>query len=880
GTLEKQLAYWKEQLSGELPVLNLPTDRPRAVKQTYQGSIERLVLSKQLTQKVRNLSKQEGTTLFMTLLAAFKTLLYRYTGQEDIIVGSPIANRNRSEIEGLVGFFVNTLPLRTKLSGDMTFREVLKLIRETSLEAYAHQDVPFEKLVEEIHPEREMGYSPLFNVMFVVQNDSTKIVKSSDVNLVPFEIQTETAKFDMTLCVHEDMEGFIVEIEYNTNLFVADTIKRMINHFNNLIQAFLENPNQSISTLSILTEEERYQLLTEWNNTEVSYQDNHCLHHLFEEQVIRTPENIAVVYKEKTLTYDELNKKANQLAHYLKMKGVGPDIPVGVRVERSLDLVISILGVLKAGGAYVPLDIDAPSARIAQILKDSKTKVCLTQGHLTDVFPNEVIVVCIDKDSKEIENHPEYSPETNVTPEHLVSIYYTSGSTGKPKGVANIHRGWVNRMNWMQRKYQLKETETVLQKTTLTFDDAAVEFFWPLMVGGRIAMLEPELHKDPQAILNAAINYEVAVLQFVPSMLTAFLDSVDQKDQIKLTSLRHVISSGEALHPEVVKMFFERIGCNLYNQWGATEVSIDSTAHVCSLSEANQEVTVPVGRPIDNNQVYILDKHLQPVPIGVAGDLYLSGVGLARGYLNDSKRTNEAFISNPFVSNTLMYKTGDKGYYRSDGAIVFLGRLDNQVKIRGIRIELGEIETVLMEHLAVREATVVAISNSVGEKRLVAYLVIKQENSPTRQELRSFLKEKLPEYMHPSAYVFLDSFPLTTSGKVDRKCLPVPDLSKIETEQKYVAPSNEEEILLVDIWKQVLGIEKIGIHDNFFELGGHSLLATQVISKIRKIFEVNIPVRAIFEKPTILELGKEIVEYIIQEIDQLTEEETNKLLKY
>ncbi|MED0858134.1 AMP-binding protein, partial [Bacillus pseudomycoides] len=508
-------------------------------------------------------------------------------------------------------------------------REVLKLMRETSLEAYAHQDVPFEKLVEEIHPEREMGYSPLFNVMFVVQNDSTKIVKSLDVNLVPFEIQTETAKFDMTLCVHEDMEGFIVEIEYNTNLFFADTIKRMINHFNNLIQAFLENPNQSISTLSILTEEERYQLLTEWNNTEVSYQDNHCLHHLFEEQVIRTPENIAVVYKDKTLTYDELNKKANQLAHYLKMKGVGPDIPVGVRVERSLDLVISILGVLKAGGAYVPLDIDAPSARIAQILKDSKTKVCLTQGHLTDVFPNEVIVVCIDKDSKEIENHPEYSPETDVIPEHLVSIYYTSGSTGKPKGVANIHRGWVNRMNWMQRKYQLKETETVLQKTTLTFDDAAVEFFWPLMVGGRIAMLEPELHKDPQAILNAAINYEVAVLQFVPSMLTAFLDSVDQKDQIKLTSLRHVISSGEALHPEVVKMFFERIGCNLYNQWGATEVSIDSTAHVCSLSEANQEVTVPVGRPIDNNQVYILDKHLQPVPIGVAGDLYLRGVGLA-----------------------------------------------------------------------------------------------------------------------------------------------------------------------------------------------------------------------------------------------------------
>ncbi|TCP59201.1 amino acid adenylation domain-containing protein [Tumebacillus sp. BK434] len=854
--LERQLGYWREQLGGNLPLLQLPADRPRPAVRTYHGAGHRMTLAAGLSQAIHALCKQEGVTLFMTLLTAFKTLLHRYSGLQDILVGSPVAGRNRAEIEGLIGFFVKTLVLRSDLSGDPSFRELLGRVRKMTLAAFDHQDVPFERLVDELQPERHASISPLFQVMFVLQNAVNERWELPGLAVEQLKLEQQTAKFDLTLSVAEDGAELGVHVEYNTDLYDRATIERLCGHYETLLQGIVADPGQKISALPLLTASERYQVLVEWNSTEIPIA-NVCLHELIEEQVQCTPHLVAAVYGEQELTYAELDEQANRLAHHLIAHGVGPNVPVGVCMERSLELVVALVGILKAGGAYVPLDTDAPTARIRQVLEDSRAAVCVTQMSLLAKLPVETIqYVCLDPGSQVLQTYPVHAPHTAVTPDNLISIYYTSGSTGKPKGVCSTHRGWVNRMLWMQRQYQLQPKETVLQKTTLTFDDAACEFYWPLLVGGRIALLEPGLHKDPRAILDAAIRDRAAFLTFVPSMLALFVEAVTPEDRARLQHLRHVGSSGEALRSDLVRRFREQIGCALHNTWGATEVSIDSTIHTCTAEDEHAAEIVSVGHPIDNNRCYVLDEQLQPVPIGVPGDLYLGGIGLAVGYLNDPERTAAAFLPNPFVEGERLYKTGDRGFFRADGSIMFLGRRDDQIKVRGQRVELAEIEAVLATHPDLQQAAVAAFKRPDGYL-LAAYCVLTDPLAQVNTEsLRAFMSDRLPDYMVPWRFVRLDTLPTTVSGKVDRKQLPDPGDERPELEEAFVAPGTHAERTVATIWQEILEVNQVGVRDNFFALGGHSLSATRIISRVNRELEVQLPLRDLFESPTVAGLAE------------------------
>ncbi|HEU4963753.1 MAG TPA: condensation domain-containing protein, partial [Bacilli bacterium] len=650
--LRKQLDYWKGKLGGSLPVLQLPTDFPRPPMQTDNGARRKFLIPQALLDKLEQIGRQAGATLFMTLLTAFNTFLYRYTGQEDLLVGTPIAGRNRAQLEPLIGFFVNTLVMRSDLSGDPTFGELLARVKDTANEAYAHQDLPFETLVQEVQPARNASYSPIFQVMMTL-NPPVPAIELQGLTMRVLDMAGGTSKFDLLLELEEVEAGMTAVFEYNTDLYASTTIERMEQHFLNLLAAIAKHPEQKLWELSLLDEAEREQLLYGWNDTETAFPRDKVLHTLFEEQAARTPERVAAVYGEQELTYGDLEAQSNRLAHHLLTLGVGPDVPVGLCMERSLDMVIGLLAILKAGGAYVPLDSDAPPARIAQVLEDAQAPVCLTLAHLQEKIPLSVTAVLASEQelATVTAHYPDTKPDVAVTSDHLVSIYYTSGSTGKPKGVSSTHEGWVNRMCWMQNRHDLQPEETVLQKTTLTFDDAAVEFFWPLMVGARIALLEPDLHKDPRAIIDATIRYQAAVVQFVPSMLTLVLDALAPQDAEGIKCLRVLVSSGEALRSDVVRKFFQKLThrpCILTNTWGATEVSIDSTIHIVTEADGVGDAITSVGRPIDNNTCYVLDAHLQPVPVGVAGDLYLGGIGLARDYLNDPERTLKAFIPNPY----------------------------------------------------------------------------------------------------------------------------------------------------------------------------------------------------------------------------------------
>ncbi|ASS75247.1 hypothetical protein CIG75_09800 [Tumebacillus algifaecis] len=857
--LEQQLAFWRQQLGDDPPALQLPTDFPRPPVQTNRGTTMSFTLPTELAERLKVVCQEQGVTLFMLLITAFHTLMYRYSGQEDISVGTPVAGRNSQETEELIGLFVNTLVLRADLSGNPAFADLLQRVRETAVDAFASADVPFEKLVEELKPERDLSISPLFQAMFTLQTTTPSGIELPGVTISPFEFESRIAKFDLELAMQDRPEGLTGWLEYNTDLFTPARISRMLNHFQTLLEGVAANPAQPIGELPLLTEAERHQLLIEWNDTSAEFPQDICLHHLFEQQVDQTPDLVAAVYGEQELTYGELEDRANQLAHHLQSLGVGPDVPVGVCVERSLDLVIALLGVLKAGGAFVPVDPEAPLDRIDQLLEESQAAVCLAQAHLKGGLPTQrTRFVFLDEERAEIAAYPKFRPSAHVLPHHLVSIYYTSGSTGKPKGVANEHLGWVNRMIWNQKAHNLQAGETVLQKTTLTFDDSAVEFFWPLMVGGRIALLEPGLHRDPRAILAAAERFEAVLIQFVPSVLRLFLEEVTPAAEAKLCALRSVISSGEALRPELVDLFFERLpGRKLYNLCGATEVSIDSTVHLCTEDDLQGEI-VSIGKPFDNNTLYILDAHQQPVPIGAVGEIYYGGVGLARGYWMRPDLTEKAFLDNPFEPGTRMYKTGDRAYFRPDGSVQFLGRNDDQVKIRGVRVELGEIEVALALHPSVRDNVVIAHEFVKGDKRLIAYVLAHPGQAADVAEYRRFMKEKLPDYMVPSLFMLVDHIPLTPNGKVDRRALPLPSAELLGREAEYRAPRNSVEQRLTELYSEVLGVPKVGISDNFFELGGHSLLATQVVSRIRDAFQIEFQLRHLFEAPLISDLASRI----------------------
>ncbi|MFN6567974.1 non-ribosomal peptide synthase/polyketide synthase [Dendronalium sp. ChiSLP03b] len=872
--LNRQLGYWKQKLANAPTFLPLPTDRPRPAVQTFNGAYKQFALSFELTQKLEQLSQQQGVTLFMTLLAAYNTLLYRYTGQEDILVGTPIANRDRTEIEGLIGFFVNTLVMRTQVSGDRTFNELLPRIRETALSAYTHQDLPFEMLVEALQPERDMSHTPLFQVMFVLQNAPVSEFELTGLSVSLLPVESSTAKFDLTLVMENTAAGLVGWWEYNTDLFDSSTIERMTGHFVTLLEGIVANPSERISQLPLLAATEKQQLLVDWNDTAVDYPFDKCIHQLFEEQVQHTPDAVAVVFENKQLTYHELNYRANQLANYLQTLGVKPDVLVGICVERSLEMVVGLLGILKAGGAYVPLDPEYPIERLSFMLEDAAVPVLLTQQRLLEKLPpHQAQVVCLDTHWHSISGFSQNDGLAQLTvgiasvqATNLAYVIYTSGSTGKPKGAMNAHLGICNRLLWMQQAYQLTALDCVLQKTPFSFDVSVWEFFWPLFTGARLVLAKPGGHKDSAYLVNLIEQQQVTTLHFVPSMLQAFLEEQSVKN---CHSLKRVICSGEALPKELQERFFERLNCELHNLYGPTEAAIDVTYWQCQL-DSNLR-TVPIGRPIANTQIYILDSHLQPVPIGVPGELHIGGVGLAQGYLNRSELTQEKFIPNPFDKSKLksrkskLYKTGDKARYLPDGNIEYLGRIDNQVKLRGFRIELGEIEAVLSQHSQVQACCVILREDTPGDKRLVAYVVAHQDSTPTIGELRQFVKAKLPEYAIPNAFAILESLPLTPNGKIDRRALPKPD--SYSSSDKYIAPRTPNEELLAQVWAQVLKVEQVGIYDNFFELGGHSLLATQLVSRIRNIFKVELPLREFFARATVAELADSIEQLQQQDLE-------------
>ena len=830
-----QLDYWKQQLT-DLPVLNLPTDLPRPPVQTFRGSTQNFTLSKDLNDSLKQLSRQQGVTLFMTLLTAFNILLHRYSGQDDLVIGSPIANRNWTETEGLIGFFVNTLILRNNLSGNPTFLELLKKVKEVTSGAYKHQDLPFAFLVEELQPERNLSHNPLFGVMFQFQNEAYQLQNSNspelaipNLKLEQYWIEPEFTKFDLTWHLIERETGILGVIEYSTDLFKTETITRMFQHFQQLLLEIITNPQKRLSELTLLSPTEQHQLLIEWNNTKTD-ETLELVHQLIEKQTQRTPNNIAVVCGNQKLTYQELNQKANQLAHHLQILGVKPETLVGICFKRSLEMVIAILGILKAGGAYVPLDSTYPQERLAYMLDDANIFLLLTQTELLEILPkNNCNILCLDNHQPvEIEN-PNPSPNTNINANNLAYVIYTSGSTGKPKGTLLTHRGLINYLTWAIQEYKVSEGEGSPVQSSIGFDATITSLYTPLLVGKTVVLLPEEQELE---VLNTDHHY--SLLKITPAHL-GILSQFPQKAQTNA-----LIIGGEALFGNHLTFWQHQTpNTRLINEYGPTETVVG-----CCVYEVQKPVTglVPIGKAIANTQLYILDRYLQPVPIGVPGELYIGGAGVARGYLNRPDLTADKFIPNPFSSGRL-YKTGDQARYLSDGNIEYLGRLDEQVKIRGFRIELGEIEAVLAQHPDITEALVTVHEDTQGNKRLVAYLV-----SSTPQNLRDFLKSKLPDYMIPSAFIPLTTFPLTANGKINRNALPSPDLTTQTA--SLVLPRTANEEILAQIWAEVLGRESISIHDNFFELGGDSILSIQIIAKVNQK-GLKITPKQLFEHQTI-----------------------------
>jgi amino acid adenylation domain-containing protein len=849
--LNRQLSYWKKQLDS-VSTLQLPVDRPRPAIQTYRGARQSLTLPKAVSEGLKALSRDQGITLFMTLLAAFQTLLQRYTGQDDIVVGSPISGRNRHELEGVIGFFVNTLALHTDFAGDPTFRELLTRVREVAIGAYAHQDLPFEKLVEELHPQRSLSQSPLYQVAFALRNNPPHVVTLDGLTTAPFEISGGTAKSDLYLSIIDNDENLQARCEYKTELFEAATIERMLRHFQILLEGLITNPDRRISDLPMLTETEKQQILVEWNDTKRGYPRDKCIHELIEQQAEKSPDAIAVVFEDQQLTYRELNRKANQLAHYLRGLGVGPEIFVGIYVERSLEMVEGLLGILKAGGAYVPLDPEYPQERLAFMLEDTRARVLITHKRLMEKLPeHNARVICLDRDWEEIRHESEENPESNSTAENLAYVIYTSGSTGRPKGVSISHRA-VNRLVFNTDYVKIESFDKVAQVSNASFDAATFEIWGALLQGAQLIGIPKRVALSPQEFAAQIAEQEISVL----FLTTALFNQIASEAPQAFHSVRDLLFGGEAVDPRWVKEVLRYGPPNrLLHVYGPTESTTFASFHLVEhVSEG--ATTIPIGCPISNTQIYLLDAHLGSVPVGVSGELYIGGDGLAQGYLNCPELTAEKFIPNPFSNEpgARLYRTGDLARYLADGNIEFLGRLDYQVKIRGFRIELGEIESELSQHPAVRGTAVVMREDVPGEKRIVAYVLPNDDPAPTGNELRAFLKQKLPEYMLPSTFVLLDSLPLTVNGKVDRRILPVPDRATAEQAEIFVAPRTPVEKTLAAIWAELLNIEQIGIHDNFFDLGGHSLLATKMIARIKHELQVDLPVSDLFEFSTVSQL--------------------------
>ncbi|WP_278973153.1 non-ribosomal peptide synthetase, partial [Planktothrix agardhii] len=859
--LQRQLDYWQKQLADAPALLSLPTDRPRPAVQSFAGAHLPFTLSWELSQKLTQLTQEQGVTLFMTLLTAFDILLYRYTEQEDILIGTPITNRNRSELEGLIGFFVNTLVLRTDLSGNPSFNDLLIRVREMAMDAYTHQDLPFEMLVEVLQPERDLSHAPLFQVDFLLQNEPLSQLELIGLTASPLLTENATAKFDLTLGMENTDTGLRGVWEYNTDLFERSTIERLAGNFVTLLEAIVANPQQQISQLPLLTEVESQQLLKNWNGTEKDYPFHQCVHHLFEEQAERTPNAVAVVFEGLELTYQQLNIQANQLAHYLQSLGVGAEILVGIYLERSLLVIVGLLAVLKAGGAYVPLDPDYPQQRLSYMAEDAKISLLLTQQSLLSSLPVEDVgVIVLDKSAESLTVQSLENPVSEVVPENLLCVLYTSGSTGKPKGVMLTHEALVNHSWGISEIFGLTESDRVLQFASFGFDVAAEEIFPTWLKGGTVVLRPWQMFPTLTDFADFIEQESLTLLNITPAYWHEWAIAVSQSSATVPSSLRVVAVGGDAVLPETVNIWREWVGKQVQciNVYGPTEASVTAIVHDLLDSQSEKMNSVLIGRPIANTKAYILDQNLQPAPIGVKGELHLCGVRLARGYLNRPELTAEKFIDNPFAAAPFnrLYKTGDLARYLPNGSIECFGRIDNQVKIRGFRIELGEIEAILNQHLDVQTSCVIIREDLPGQKYLVAYIVISShyERIPMISELRQFLAGNLPMYMVPQAFVFLESLPLTTNRKVDRRALPAPNLEGDRRDQ-YVAPRNAIEEMLLQIWTEVLKVGQVGIYDNFFEIGGHSLLATQLVSRIRSLFKIELPLRSLFAAATVAELA-------------------------
>ncbi len=850
--LQRQIDYWRARLAN-LASLDVPTDFPRPAFVSFEGDRIEVEVPENLRERLQRFSAGNRATPFMTSLAAFNVLLAAYTRSEDIPVGVPIAGRRATETHDLIGAFVNTLVHRNDLSGDPSFRELIQRVRSTALEAYGHQDAPFELLVKELRPPRDTSRAPFFQVLFNMANVQVETEGPGDTKQVYFPIQRKGSQFDFAINVALYEAVSNVQLTYNTALFTRQTAERLLWHYLEILERCIAEPDLPLSQLRRTAALDRQQL-AEWNRTEVEYPEHSTLHGLIEAQVERTPDAVAVSYGESRLSYRELDDRANRLAYALRQKGVVAETPVGVFMERSLEMVVSMLGILKAGGAYVPLDPEYPSARLEAMLEDAGVPVILTQARMRGSLPDggAAQVLSVDAQWEEIGTYPANPVVSGATRTSAAYVIFTSGSTGRPKGVVNTHAGICNRLLWMQEAFGLDAEDVVLQKTPFSFDVSVWEFFWPLMTGARLVMAEPGGHRDPGYLIETIAAERVTTIHFVPSMLQAFLEAeVEGCD-----SLKRIICSGEALPVTTAKETMRRLpGSGLHNLYGPTEAAVDVTWWPC---EGTEETSVPIGRPIANTRIHILDAYGNETPIGVPGELHIGGVQVARGYINRPELTAEKFVADPFAAgDARLYRTGDLAYWRPDGAVEFLGRLDHQVKIRGLRIELGEIETVLEELEEVRQAVVMA-RGEAEDRRLVAYVVFTEGRELLAAEIRKSLGGKLPQYMVPGIVVPLEAFPLTPSGKVDRKALPDPLFSELLTaSREYEAPVGEIEEALAGVWTEVLEVERVGRHDNFFELGGHSLRIPQVASRLRERFgPLNIII--FFEHPTLAGLAEVI----------------------
>ncbi len=841
--ITKQTGYWQEVLEDPI-VLELPTDRPRPNLQSPFGARQPLVISAELKQALQQVGRREGATLYMTLLAATQALLHRYTGQDRIAVGGPVSVRTRPGLEGMLGLFLNVLVLQSEVEPEVTFRSLLNRARTAALGAYANQDVSFERLVGVLHPDRDLSRNPLFQVM--LQLSPQQPIELPGLEVAPFDFERGTSQFDLSIHLFEvddRLDGFI---EYDTDLFDSGRMERMAGHFETMLWGLAANPDLTVTEAPLLTDAERAQLLSDWNSTEASFPAESCIHELFENRVDLEPDAIALVFGTEQLTYRALNERANRLAHRLVEMGVGPDVLVGIALERSVDMLVAVLATLKAGGAYLPMDPSFPKERLSFMLEDSGAGVVITRETSEGSFLGGSAPVYLDRDEAGWSRYSTENPAKTAAPENLAYVIYTSGSTGVPKGVMVPHRAVVNFVTSMSRTPGMIAKDRIAAVTTLSFDIHVLELLQPLTVGAAIVLVSTDDAADGAELARVLVDSESTMMQATPATWRLLIEAGwTGPPGFK------ALCGGEALPPSLATEIMARCD-QVWNMYGPTETTVWST---CAL--LTHEGDVPIGRPIDNTQLFVLDRQLNPTPIGIPGELHIGGNGVAAGYFERPDLTAERFIDNPFgVENSpRLYKTGDLVTYRPDGTLDYIRRLDDQVKVRGFRIELGEIEAVLARHAATEQAAAVVREDEPGDKRLVAYVATRPGTAPTVSQLRAFLLDTLPAYMVPSAFVLLESLPLTPNGKVDKNALPEPDRSRPALETTHTGPQNEVEATITGIWQELLRLDDIGVHDDFFDLGGHSLLMMQMRTRLEHSFRRQVPLMELFRHSTVSRLA-------------------------